>query len=131
MIYHLTFFDPQGCSLSTDIENGKKTVEGRPYSPKFDNFSKGDTIVFDLKNKNVICTITYIKKYKSLRAYLTKETLEKTIPCANNINDAVNIYNNFSSANKRQNLYNKYGFAFIAIGIKYISTTYVSKKYSI
>lgn len=120
-IHTLPFINFKWCPLLDYIKDGIKTVEGRIYSPQYQQIKKDDIIIFKTKNETVYVKVVYVNKYKSLEEYLEKETLEKTVPCIKTFNDAINLYNQWSSPVKRQQLNDSYGFCFLGIGISVIT----------
>ena len=57
-----------------------KTVEGRPYSSKYQKVEAGDSIVFASGSKKHEATVKSVKKYTTLKGYLQGEGLKKTLP---------------------------------------------------
>jgi len=115
----MSFINDKKCPLLDYIKKGIKTVEGRKNSPQYQQIKVGDFIIFKAKNENdVKVEVTYINKYKSLTDYINKETVEKTIPCAKDYREAKDIYNKWSTHDERKALREKYGYAFLGIGIK-------------
>lgn len=121
-IHIMSFFNDKKCPLLDYIKSGIKTVEGRKNSPQYQQIKVGDYIVFKTKNESdVKVEVTYVNKYKSLTHYIKKETVGRTIPCAKNYREAKDIYNQWSTHEDRKELKNKYGYAFLGIGIKIVS----------
>jgi ASC-1-like (ASCH) protein len=82
---------------------GKKKVEGRLNRGDFKNMKKGDIIEWQndsLGFKRVFTTkIKRIRHYDNFKSYLIYESLEKTLPGIDNINDGLNIYYNIYNKN--------------------------------
>jgi len=100
--HHITLKDPPKCPLYQLIKDKIKTVEGRINIPKYSSIKKGNTLIIHAKQWNLCCQVTYVKKYKTLRDYLEKETIERAIPCVATIEEAIKIYNTFSSPKKEK-----------------------------
>jgi ASC-1-like (ASCH) protein len=78
------------------IKLGIKDVEGRLNKGDFANMNIGDFILFtnnelgfERKFKIVIKNISY---YDNFQTYLENETLERCLPCIDNIEDGLNVY---------------------------------------
>lgn len=120
MIHNLDIQNPDICPTFTYIKQGIKTVEGRKNSEKYQQYKKGDILIFHYKGETVKTKITYIHKYKTVGDYLKKETLKRALPCVKRIKDGIKIYNMWTSEKERNLLRKKYGYSFIGIGIKKI-----------
>jgi ASC-1-like (ASCH) protein len=97
------------------IKNNKKTVEGRLNKGGFKNLKVDQLLIFENDGKSVLVKIKKINLYKSFESYLMQEGLRKTLPGIETIQDGVNIYRKFYSAEMEQ----QYGI--LAIHIKKIS----------
>ena len=78
------------------IKLGIKDVEGRLNKGDFANMNIGDFILFtnnelgfERKFKIVIKNISY---YDNFQTYLENETLERCLPCIDNMEDGLNVY---------------------------------------
>ncbi len=75
------FYDPKECPLTKYIVDKIKTVEGRKYSSAYQKIKVGDTIIFHDKKGDIVCKVTYINKYKSVREYLETEGIDCSKIC--------------------------------------------------
>lgn len=122
MIHNIPFINLPSCPLLDYIKNGTKTVEGRKNSSTYHNIKKDDIIIFKTKGEtDVYAKVTYVNKYKTLEDYLKTETIEKTLPCVKSLEEGIQMYNRWSSEKERNELKEKYGYAFLGIGISVIS----------
>jgi len=122
MIHNIPFINLPSCPLLDYIKSGTKTVEGRKNSPTYHNIKKDDIIIFKTKGEtDVYAKVTYVNKYKTLEDYLKIETIEKTLPCVKSLEEGMEMYNRWSSEKERNELRQKYGYAFLGIGITVIS----------
>ena len=94
--------NPPECPTFTLIQNGVKKVEGRKYSPKYQQYNVGDTLVFTFNGDSVSATITFLHKYKTLEDYLRGETVEAVLPGVTSFDAAVRLYNTWSSPQERE-----------------------------
>ena len=113
----LSILNPPECPTFTLIQNGVKKVEGRKYSPKYQHYNVGDTLVFTFNGDSVSATITFLHKYKTLEDYLRGETVEAVLPGVTSFDAAVRLYNTWSPPQERELLQKQYGFGFLAIGL--------------
>ena len=78
------------------IASGKKTIEGRAWSPKRDyrQIRPGDKIIFtDLGSKKKVTTIVDgVKHYKTVKDYLEKEGLKKCLPWVKSLAEGIGVY---------------------------------------
>ena len=74
------------------IRDGKKKVEGRKGSPKWNNLKAGDTVSFVNNNESFLAKIIGINKYSSLEEFLTTETLSRVLPHIRTIEHGKKIY---------------------------------------
>ena len=106
--------NPPDAPVFDHLRSGKKTVEGRPYSRKYQQVKSGDTIVFTHGGKKHTATVKSVKKYKTLKGYLRGEGLRKTLPGVTRLAEATRVYNKWSTPKQRSNLRQKYGYAMVA-----------------
>lgn len=79
----------------TLVKLGIKSVEGRLNKGSFKDMKIGDTITFynnDVIERNFKVKIVKINVYDSFKNYLKKETLKKTLPGYNKIQDGLAVY---------------------------------------
>jgi len=120
MIHNLDIQNLEICPFFMYIKNGVKTVEGRKNSEKYQQYRKGDILIFHCAGEIVKTKITYIHRYKTVEDYLRRETLKRSVPCVKRVKDGVKIYNRFTSEKERNLLGKKCGYSFLGIGIKKI-----------
>ena len=58
-----------------------------------------------------------VKRYRTLEGYLRGESLRKTLPGIHSTQQAVKIYNKWSSPSQRNSLRSKYGYSMLAIRV--------------
>ena len=109
--------NPPEIPVFDHLKSGAKTVEGRPYSSKYQKVEAGDSIVFASGSKKHEATVKSVKKYRTLKGYLQGEGLKKTLPGVSSMKDATRIYNKWSSPAKRSQLRQKYGHSMLAIRV--------------
>jgi ASC-1-like (ASCH) protein len=117
MIHTFLTSNPKDIPVLDHLISGKKTVEGRPYSKKYHNVKRGNTIILKHKNKKHNSIVKSVKRYKTLEDYLKGEGLKKTLPGVTNFDDAIKIYNRWSSPTRRSQLESKFGFGMLAIRV--------------
>lgn len=86
------FKNPQGHKLTYDIIDGRKTVEGRTKSGQFATLNPGDTLILKEKDVHITCEVTGIREYDNVTDYVVGETVERTIPRARSVEEAVDVY---------------------------------------
>ena len=83
------------------IKLGIKKCEGRLRKGDFANMKKGDYIIFQNNdfgfNRSCKVRITSVKSYDTFTTYLEKETLVKTLPGIDNIEEGKEIYYKYYS----------------------------------
>lgn len=95
------------------LKSGEKPVEGRKNSPVYQKIIPGDIIEFFCGNRSFRAQVVSINKYLSLDDYLISETIERALPGVKTIEDARNIYYQWSS----QEQISKNGFLGIQIKV--------------
>lgn len=82
------------------IADGTKTVEGRS-GPK-EKFSKwiGKDVLFFNDQSQIIVTVLDVRHYDTLYSYLLAENFKHVLPGINTFEDAVDIYHQFYSDEK-------------------------------
>ena len=102
------------------IKLGLKRCEGRLRKGDFANMKKGDYIIFennDFEFKRMFkVKITSIKFYDTFTSYLQKETLAKTLPGIDNIENGAKIYYKYYSKEDEEK------YKIVAIRIKTIDS---------
>lgn len=78
------------------IKAGKKTVEGRIATEKFNNIQIGDLIVFinSLTAEELLCCVTRFSHYHTFQEMLAHEGVENCLPGATSTQEGVTIYEN-------------------------------------
>jgi ASC-1-like (ASCH) protein len=109
--------NPKVCPVFDLLKKGMKTIEGRPYSKKYHNIQKGDTIILKHNGSSFNARVKSVKRYKTLQGYLRNEGLKRTLPGIRDMDKAKQIYNKWSSPRRRQQLREKYGYAMLAIRV--------------
>ena len=99
------------------MKKGVKTVEARPYSKKYHKVQEGDSIVIKRDDSTFKARVKSVRLYKILKGYLKGESLARTLPGINRMDEAVEICNKWSSPRRRQRLRHKYGYAMLAIRV--------------
>ncbi|CRX39527.1 ASCH domain-containing protein [Estrella lausannensis] len=79
------------------IREGLKRVEGRKNSPKYQLISPGDTIEFYCGDNSFLTTVTEIRRYDTLTAYLEDVTPEKALPGIQTMEEATAVYLQWST----------------------------------
>ena len=74
------------------LRSGKKTVEGRKNSPKYQHIKAGDYIKFHVGQESFLAVVTEVRRFASLEEYLRGVTVEKALPGIASFEDAVRIY---------------------------------------
>jgi ASC-1-like (ASCH) protein len=107
--------DPRGCPVLELIKSGQKTVEGMLNDSHDQLYKKGDTVIFKFRDDRLRTRIVNVKKYATLEDYLVKEGFKNALPCAKTFEEAVEIYNKWSTEEERERCRKKYGYGFIGI----------------
>jgi ASC-1-like (ASCH) protein len=116
----LNIQNPTECPCFDWIRDGLKTVEGRPYHEKYQKFKIGDFLTFKCGNDHLNTKIVDIRPYETLEQYLLNEGIREVMPCTVTMQDAIKIYNKWSSEDDRNKLFKKYKYGFMAIEIQII-----------
>ena len=120
MIHNISILNPTVCPTFDYIKKGIKTVEGRKNSKKYQGYKEGDILIFSFESEIAKTKIVYIHKYATIEEYLYHETLERTLPGIKTMEEAVSIYNLWSSEEERNKLKDESGYGFLGIGISKI-----------
>ena len=86
--------NPRECPVFDLMRKGEKTVEGRPYSKKYHKVQEGDSIIFKHDGSSFKARVKSVRCYKTLKGYLKGESLLRTLPGINRLDEAVKIYTN-------------------------------------
>lgn len=97
----------------TLIRKGIKPVEGRKNTHTYKRIAIGDQINFTNGNDNFLATVTEIRQYPSLEAYLEDVTIEKALPGITTIEKALEIYQQWSTPEQLK----QYGFLGIFVKV--------------
>ena len=117
-LHYISFAEPPGHPLFDQIKDRDKTVDGRKYSKKYQKIKTNDSLIFHLPGKGFLkCLVTFVHKYKTLEDYLLCEGIKTTLPSAASEEEALTLYNQFSSPEKREDLRAEFGFGFVAFGL--------------
>lgn len=88
------------------IRQGIKPVEGRKNTHSYKKIEAGDKINFSNGKESFVAIVTEIRSYDSIEKYLEDVTLEKALPGIKTIEEALNIYYQWSTEEKIR----QYGF---------------------
>jgi len=95
------------------IKEGRKPVEGRKNTPKYQKVSVGDTISFENELGDVFdAEVTAVRKYPNLESYLEGEGVENALPGIESIEEGIAVYLQWSTLEEIE----QYGF--LGIGVK-------------
>jgi ASC-1-like (ASCH) protein len=100
------------------IRDGVKTVEGRKKTHSYTKIKTGDQIKFINGENSFLADVTEVREYASIEKYLEDVTLEKALPGVNSLEEALNIYYQWTSEEKIR----LYGF--LGIFVKPVSFRY-------
>lgn len=84
------------------IRKGIKPVEGRKNTPKHQKIQAGDFINFSNGKESFLAVVLEIRTYASLEDYLKDATLQKALPGVSSIEEAIEIYHQWSSPEEIQ-----------------------------
>ncbi len=96
------------------IENGKKTVEGRIFDGIARHIRAQDIIQFSMNNdpaKNLFCKVTKADKFDTFEEMLRVLGLGKCLPDVKSIEEGVAIYHSFSNYAEREKKFGVVGFS--------------------
>jgi ASC-1-like (ASCH) protein len=88
------------------IRKGIKPVEGRKKTHRYAKIQKGDRIHFINGSESFVTEVTEVREYPSIEMYLEDVTLEKALPGVKSLEEALQIYYQWST---EENI-RKYGF---------------------
>lgn len=96
----------------TLIRQGIKPVEGRKGTPVYRQINVGDKIHFTNGESSFLADVTEIREYPSIEAYLKDVNVDKALPGIKTVEEALNIYYQWSTEEKVKE------FGFLGIFIK-------------
>ena len=102
MIYKIHCEDP----WFSYIRQGVKPVEGRQKTHTYKNIRAGDQINFTNGKESFVANVSEVREYPSIEDYLEDVTLDRALPGIKSIEEALNIYYRWTSAEKIK----QYGF---------------------
>jgi ASC-1-like (ASCH) protein len=88
------------------IRKGIKPVEGRKGTHSYKKIRVGDQINFSNGAESFLADVTEIREYVSLEKYLEDVTIEKALPGIQSLEDALEVYYQWSDQEKIK----QYGF---------------------
>lgn len=88
------------------IREGVKPVEGRKKTHRYAKIKAGDRIHFLNGAVSFLADVTEVREYPSIEKYLEDVTLEKALPGVKSLEEALQIYYQWST---EENI-RKYGF---------------------
>lgn len=88
------------------IRQGIKPVEGRKKTHTYNKINVGDQINFTNGTDHFIADVTEIRAYESIEHYLEDVSLEIALPGIKTMEEALNIYYEWTTKEK----INQYGF---------------------
>lgn len=88
------------------IRKGVKPVEGRKKTHTYAKIKVGDQINFSNGKENFMAKVTEIRDYPSLEVYLEDVTLEKALPGVKSMEEALQVYYQWTTEEKIK----QYGF---------------------
>ncbi len=90
----------------THIKQGRKPVEGRKKTHSYKRIRAGDYINFSNGQESFLASVTEIRDYETLEEYLEDVTLAKALPGVKTMQEALDIYYEWSPEEKIR----QYGF---------------------
>lgn len=88
------------------IRQGIKPVEGRKKTHSYKKIKVGDQINFSNGEESFIANVVEIREYDSLEKYLEDVTVEKALPGITSVEEALEVYYQWSTKEKIR----QYGF---------------------
>ena len=88
------------------IRNGVKPVEGRKKTHTYTKIKIGDQINFSNGTESFLANVTEVREYASIEQYLEDVTIEKALPGIQTLEEALEVYYQWSSEEKIR----QYGF---------------------
>lgn len=90
----------------TMIRQGVKPVEGRKGTHTYKKIKAGDRINFSNGKESFLADVTEVRSYASIEEYLQDVTVEKALPGVKTVQEALDIYFQWSTEEKIR----QYGF---------------------
>jgi ASC-1-like (ASCH) protein len=126
-VHLLSFRELRDCPLYDQIIDGKKKVEGRENSKKYQNIRPHDIVLFSDKKRGILeCQVTDINLYADVAEFLTDQGIDKvfgnTTKCRNvsSIDEGVKILQESVTQKQILELKKATGSGYMGIGIKFI-----------
>lgn len=88
------------------LRRGIKPVEGRKNTPAYQDIKVGDKINFSNGKDSFMADVVEIRTYSSLEQYLEDVSIEKALPGVKSLQEALDIYHQWSTEEKIR----QYGF---------------------
>lgn len=88
------------------LRSGRKPVEGRKNSPRYQSFKSGDIIEFHNDHASFRASVTEIRRYDSLESYLHDVGVDQALPGVNSLEEGLQVYLQWSTSAEIQ----QYGF---------------------
>jgi ASC-1-like (ASCH) protein len=93
------------------IRQGVKPVEGRKKTHTYRKIKAGDQINFTNGKESFVADVIEIRDYDTLEKYFADVTLEKALPGIETVEEALNVYHQWSTEEQIK----QYGFLGIFI----------------
>lgn len=109
-VFKMICFDP----WFSFIKDGIKSVEGRKNSPTYSSLEVGDLIEFINGDEHFTARVVELRTYATLEEYLLDVTYQKAVPGVTSLEEAINIYLQWSAQEEIE----RYGFLGIFIALE-------------
>jgi ASC-1-like (ASCH) protein len=90
-VHHCRTLEP----YLTLIQKGLKKIEGRTFSPKYQQFRPGDILHLYNEQNETWCKLNCLRTYKTFRDMLLAEGLDQVVPNVKTVDEGVCIYESF------------------------------------
>ena len=77
------------------ICSGEKKIEGRVFSPRYQKVKVGEVLRFYNETHETICRVSCITRFLSFKEMLVNRGVQKLVPNAKTLDEAVQIYHSF------------------------------------
>lgn len=94
---HVARFRQVDKKLFEDIKTGRKTVETRAATVRYQNYIRGDQIKFVCGQESVTKKISAVSHFPTIVSLFKKISLSAVMPEAKTVAEATKIYYRFSS----------------------------------